>query len=145
MATSAPQYRVVTASQCLMSALASTMWRKEAWDALALHNKAIPLLCMWVCAFICPHYNRYTFLCKARKWIYRYYILCVEFTLLDHFSPLKARHLSWLFIFNSLYCYQKERKQLLGEYPFEGIWFTFCSLFREGTKTLTRWVVVRLS
>lgn len=45
----------------------------------------------------------------------------MEFTLLDHFSYLKAGHLNWLFVFNSLYCYQKERKQLLGESPFEGI------------------------
>lgn len=67
----------------------------------------------------------------------KYYLLCVEFTLLDHFSHLKAGHLSWLFIFNSVYYYQKERKQLLGEYLFEGIWLTFCSLFREGTKALT--------
>lgn len=52
--------------------------------------------------------------------MYKYYILCVEFTLLDHFCHLKAGHLSWLYIFNSLYCYQKERKQPLGEYPFEG-------------------------
>lgn len=47
-------------------------------------------------------------------------IYCLEFTLFDHFSHLKAGHLSWLFIFNSLYYYQKERKQLLGEYPLRG-------------------------
>lgn len=80
MAKSTPQYKVVTAPWCLMSALASTVWRKRAWDALALHNYPIPLPC--VCAFTCPHYNRYTFLCKARKWIYKYYLLCVELNII---------------------------------------------------------------
>lgn len=115
------------------------MWRKEVWDALALHNKSIPLLCVCVLSHATTIIDTHFYTKQENE--YKYYILWVEFTSLDHFSHLKAGHLGWLFIFNNLYCYWNERKQLLvntylrgSESPSGGV--CFCTLFRKGTKAL---------
>lgn len=101
----------------------------------------IPFLSLYTYAFQHLHYNKnieFVYIHKARKWVEITY-MWEKLTLSDHFSYVKVEHLGWLFIFNILYCYWKERNQLLSdlkalESPSVGI--CLFSLSREGNRAL---------
>lgn len=121
-----------------MGTLASTNTQGEDMICLSFEQQFHSSICMHMLSNAFTIIKKYIFLYKARKWVEIPY-MWEKLTSSDHFSHVKLEHTGWLFIFNILYWYWKERKQLLSdlkapESPSVGT--CLFSLSREGNRAL---------